>query len=285
MPELTNFVRNSDATSLQNLASTLVTKYGTDDAWLWSLWDNVIANIDQVCPMITERLAQRETIVRLAELLHELDGYLTESLDLQTMRWLDARGKSRLLASGLDARAWELLSLFILHMVSAGTLSSTTVLNGLIFAAWVSPPELPSDTVSPFVVGANDVARRLLLPDEEPDENDHLPPRNPNEVQRFLGQRSTFCRPPHLAKLFTRMADLIRLELREDLSAAARSTSTALRMGICSNPYFRLLALRHIDDASEAFCRPATKDSVGVSPDAKLTETLKLLIAPAEACM
>jgi mediator of RNA polymerase II transcription subunit 12 len=271
LPEVTDLVVSPLPEGLTDL---LRQRYTVSPKWTYIIWDSIVYALDRA-----EDGPLEQAIPHFSRLLEETGTELSLSLELESRKWFQGRGHR--LLSILDERIWSIIEPILIRSVISGTLSTSTVLFGLVFPIWSRSLD---DSVAPLVVPVRyvtGIARRLLivdaplpLPVQESDAASLL------EAQRLLGQHTLIHTRQDTIRFFTAIADLVMLEDRKGMPDSERELCTSLRTLVSRSSTFRVLAMRYIEDVRNIFCRSTSIDVTGAASEDKLVETLAMLITP-----
>lgn len=277
VPEITGLVVSPLPET--GLADLLRERYAAQLKWTYIIWDSIIFALDR-----SQDLPLEEAVLRFSRLLEETGVELSLSLELESRRWFQGRGHR--LLSFLDERIWSAIESILIRSVISGTLSTSTVLFGLVFPIWSRSLD---DSAPPLVVPvryATGMARRLLIVDGPlPFQVQDSDAAALLEAQRLLGQHSLIHTRQDTIRFFAAIADLVMLEDRKGMPDSERELCTSLRTLVSRSSTFRVLAMRHIEDVRTIFCRSTSIDVTGAASEDKLVETLAMLITPpSELC-
>jgi mediator of RNA polymerase II transcription subunit 12 len=260
------------------LTDLLRERYAAQPKWTYIIWDSIMFALDR-----SQDLPLEGAVLRFSRLLEETGVELSLSLELESRKWFQGRGHR--LLSFLDERIWSAIESLLIRSVISGTLSTSTVLFGLVFPIWsrsLDNSVPPLVTPVRFVTG---MARRLLIVDAPPFQVQDSDAAALLEAQRLLGQHSLIYTRQDTIRFFTAIADLVMLEDRKGIPDSERELCTSLRTLVSRSSTFRVLAMRYIEDVRTIFCRSTSIDVTGAASEDKLVETLAMLITPpAEFC-
>ncbi|KAJ7782856.1 hypothetical protein B0H16DRAFT_1494639 [Mycena metata] len=240
-----------DASSI--LASSLWIKYRMSLDWAWKVWDNTVASLRQI-PFISPDAANRQICaLRYGAFLWHVDQHLPKGLDEEVLQWFLGPGKNEVAA--LEADAWDVLTVVLLHLSVHGALQTTTILQGLVYPAWqlgASTSTVQQGQSREVLLRAvNTLFQKLLLREDGGPEND--PPIDLLELQRIRTRRQAVYREPHFLLLVSSIPLLVSLESNQNLSQAIRKDFASLRLTLSEHDAFRHGAFRNLDAIRETF--------------------------------
>ncbi|KAJ7039194.1 hypothetical protein C8F04DRAFT_1087468 [Mycena alexandri] len=240
-----------DAPSI--LASSLWIKYRMSLDWAWKVWDNTVASLRQI-PFISPDAANRRICaLRYGAFLWHVDQHLPKALDEEVLQWFLGPGKNEVAA--LEADAWDVLTVVLLHLSVHGALQTTTILQGLVYPAWQlgASASTPQQGQSREVLlrAVNALFQKLLLREDGGPEND--PPIDLLELQRIRTRRQAVYREPHFLLLVSSIPLLVSLESNQNLSQVIRKDFASLRRTLSEHDAFRHGAFRNLDAIRETF--------------------------------
>lgn len=224
--------------------------------------------------------AQLAATLRYAALLETVDSHLSVPLEQQITNWMLEHGHQEFCT--LDEHTWVLFTHLLLRLVVSGTLGTSMVLRGVVYFVWKSmliPKQSSSVPMndSKLVEAVNTIAGRLLLPDDvSTDTTFH--PQTIIDIQHFRANTFELARPADFAALSEGMALLVSLECSPKLEESARSSSSKLRVAVCTHPRFTAVAFRKIDVVRDAFLKPIPPEMSPDGLEARLAEALKLIV-------
>lgn len=247
LPEVIQLNREVDISAASNLADGLWMKYRTSNDWGFKVWDNTVACLRQVPSTLQDINAQRACALRYVSFLWKVDQHLQNGLDADILRWFNGSGKAVIV--GLSAEAWDVLVSVLLHLSVSGGLKITTVLEGLVYPAWIMDGvgRLPEH----YLAAANSLCLDLLL--REDTSGRVLPPKDLFEVQRLRTKRQAVYEEPHFSVLIASIPALISLEINPEILESLRIESTNLRFRLCQDLGFRQGAYRDLNVIRDAF--------------------------------
>ncbi|KAH9858392.1 hypothetical protein C2E23DRAFT_767676 [Lenzites betulinus] len=241
---------NPDAPSL--LANSLWYKYMTSPDWAWKVWDNTIASLRQIPVMIEDVPGRRACALRYATFLLHVDQHLPRGFDEQIRAWLLGSGRNEVAALSPDA--WDIVTVVLLYLICYGALTTTTMLESLIYQVWQTGAGVTSEeqaqALETLLAWCNILFEHLLLRDEC---GTGLPPVDVFEAQGLQTRRRDVFREPHFSNLVAHFPALVLIEQNRYLPEALRHASMNLRRTICRVSVFRQGIYRDLDAVRLAF--------------------------------
>ncbi|OJT09261.1 Mediator of RNA polymerase II transcription subunit 12 [Trametes pubescens] len=242
---------NPEAPSL--LANSLWYKYMTSSDWAYKVWDNTVASLRQIPVMIEDVAGRRACALRYATFLLHVDQHLPRGLDEQIRSWfLAPLGRSEVAA--LTPETWDVVTVVLLYLICYGALTTTTMLESLIYNEWEEGAKVTSDEKAQaretLLTWSNTLFEHLLLRDEC---GTGLPPVDVFEAQGLQTRRRDVFREPYFSNLVVRFPDLVLIEQNRYLPEALRQATTNLRRTICRVSVFRQGIYRDLDSVRLAF--------------------------------
>ncbi|KAJ6558511.1 hypothetical protein DFH09DRAFT_1486615, partial [Mycena vulgaris] len=240
-----------DAPSI--LASGLWIKYRMSLDWAWKVWDNTVASLRQIPCMTPDISNRRICALRYGAFLWHIDQHLPKGLDEDVLQWFLGPGKNEIAA--LEADAWDVLTVVLLHLSVHGALQTTTILQGLVYPAWQLGASASNaqqgQTREVLLRAVNTLFQQLLL--REDGGSDNITPIDLLELQRIRTRRQTVYREPHFLLLVSSIPLLVSLESNENLSQDIRKDLASLRLTLSEHDDFRHGAFRNLDAIRETF--------------------------------
>ncbi|KAJ3876102.1 hypothetical protein F5051DRAFT_44422 [Lentinula edodes] len=252
LPEILLLVGNPapDAPSL--LANGLWIKYRMSLNWAWKVWDNTIASLRQIPTVTLDIKERRSCALRYGIFLHHVNRHLATGLDDHVLGWFLGRGKDEVAVLSQDV--WDIVKVVLLYLVVQGALRTTTILEGLVWPAWLLAASLSDDRepASDVHLGAaNDLCRRLLL--TEDCSSDMIPPTNLLEVHCIRTRRQDVYREPYFPSMIAKIPILVSLENSNRVSEQLRQDAQEIRQLLCEDKLFRQGVFRNLDVVRVAF--------------------------------
>lgn len=246
---------NSDAIS--TLANTLWYKYRASPDWVWVIWDNVIAALQQVPAMFPDVSARRACALRYGKFLFHVDLHNAEGIDFFARRWF--AGPGFLDVRALSAEAWDVVSIVFLHLAVHGALKIATLLYGVIYPAWSigssidSPSQFAQEEV--FLRTANSLCWSLLT-DCIASSEEGGPPADLLEIQKLKTRQKDVYDDAVFRSLIENTPVLVFVENNEALDYGFREHAGSLRRAISRTVDFRLAAARNLGVVVSTFANP-----------------------------
>ncbi|KAF8170267.1 hypothetical protein K438DRAFT_1982787 [Mycena galopus ATCC 62051] len=242
---------NGDAASI--LASSLWIKYRMSFDWAWKVWDNTVASLRQIPSMSPDPSNRRICALRYAAFLGHVDQHLPKGLDEEVLQWFIGPGMNEVAA--LEADAWDVLTIVLLHLSVHGALQTTTILQGLVYPAWqlaASASNAQQGQSREILLRAVNVLFQQLLLQEDGGRETGAPV-DLLDLQRIRTRRQAVYREPHFLFLVSSVPLLVSLESNENLSQDIRKDLASLRLALSEHDDFRHGAFRNLDAIRETF--------------------------------
>ncbi|KAH9924878.1 uncharacterized protein B0H18DRAFT_1119667 [Fomitopsis serialis] len=252
LPEVLLLATDPNMEAPSNLAKSLWYKYMTTSNWAWTVWDNTIASLRQIPVMITDNEGRVACALKYAHFLWQVDQHLPQGFDSHVLKWFLGSGKNE--AAALTVEVWDVVTVVLLQLCIHGALTTTTVLQGLIYSVWqsaatASTPE-QGRSLEVLLSAVNLLFEHLLLRDEC---GTGFPPADIFESQSLQTRRRDVFREPHFSELVDNLPALVLVEHNHFLTDTLRQGSRALRESICRFSVFRLGVYRDLDAVRRAF--------------------------------
>ncbi|THH13392.1 hypothetical protein EW146_g6819 [Bondarzewia mesenterica] len=266
----------------QMLANNLWYRYRTAPDWAWRVWDNTFASL-RIKPQVPQDAATaRARALLYAEFLLHIDEHLPHGLDEHVLNWFSGPGVAELIA--IDADAWDCVMVALLYLTMQGALSTTTILQGLVYPMWQralnpsSPAGVQAISQPPevYLRAAHEIFARLMLRTEG--SGDEIPPTDFLQSQRIRTRRQDVFADPHLLLLISNIPVLVFIENSSHIPEELRQLSSAIRHAVCDITEFRQGVYRDLNavrDAFERWLQYDTLDEVLVEP---LMDALRLIL-------
>ncbi|KAL6308224.1 hypothetical protein BKA93DRAFT_726196 [Sparassis latifolia] len=252
LPEILMLATDPDPEAPSNLAKSLWYRYLTAPDWAWKVWDNTVASLRQIPSMIPDSIGRRVCALRYAVFLSHVDQHLPEGFDDQVLQWFLGAGRSEVAA--LSADVWEVMTVLLLHLSVCGALTTTTILQGLIYPVWKMGATVASVeqglSLEVLLTAVNALFEHLLLKDEY---GNGVPPRDIFEARGLQTRRRDVFREPYFSSLIDNLPILVLIEQNQYISEISRRTSLSLRQAICKVSVFRQGVYRDLDAVRLAF--------------------------------
>ncbi|TFY51580.1 hypothetical protein EVJ58_g10491, partial [Rhodofomes roseus] len=277
LPEVLLLATDPNPEAPSNLAKSLWYKYMTTSNWAWTVWDNTIASLRQIPVMITDVEGRLTCALKYAHFLWQVDQHLPQGFDSHVLEWFLGSGRNE--AAALTVEVWDIVTVVLLQLCVYGALTTTTILQGLIYPVWqnaatASSPE-QGQSLEVLLSAINALFERLLLRDEC---GTGLPPADVFEAQALRTRRRDVFREPHFSKLVDNLPAVVLVEHNDFLSDTLRQGSRALRESICRFSVFRLGVYRDLDAVRCAYERLLESRSVSEELHAHLVTALRLML-------
>ncbi|KAJ4468328.1 hypothetical protein J3R30DRAFT_3305964 [Lentinula aciculospora] len=252
LPEILVLVGNPSPDAPSLLANGLWIKYRMTLDWAWKVWDNTIASLRQIPTVSLDIRERRSCALRYGIFLYHVNRHLANGLDDQVLGWFLERGKDEVAVLSQDV--WDIVKVVLLYLVVRGALRTTTILEGLVWPAWLLGASV-SDDQGPalwvYLGAANDLCRRLLL--TEDCSSDMIPPTNLLEVHCIRTRRQDVYREPYFPSMIANIPILVSLENNTRVSEQLRQDAQEIRQLLCEDKLFRQGVFRNLDAVRIAF--------------------------------
>ncbi|KAJ3781694.1 hypothetical protein GGU10DRAFT_98188 [Lentinula aff. detonsa] len=252
LPEILLLVGNPSPDAPSILANGLWIKYRMTLDWAWKVWDNTIASLRQIPTVTADITERRSCALRYGVFLYHVNRHLANGLDEQVLGWFLGRGKDEVAVLSQDV--WDIVKVVLLYLVVQGALRTTTILEGLVWPAWLLAASLSNDQGPALEVhlgAANDLCRRLLL--AEDCSSDMIPPTNLLEVHCIRTRRQDVYREPYFPSMIANIPILVSLENNTHVSEHLRQDAQEIRQSLCEDKSFRQGIFRNLNAVRVAF--------------------------------
>lgn len=277
LPEILLLATDPNVEAPSILANSLWYKYRTATDWAWKVWDNTIASLRQIPSMLADLSDRRVCALRYGAFLVHVDQHMAAGLDEQILTWFQGSGRNEIAA--LTAEAWDVVIVVLLYLSIHGALSTTTILEGLIYPVWqIGTTIMKTEQPFPFetlLTAVNDLCARLLLNKECKGD---FPPANFFEARGLYARRRDVYREPYFAFLVQHIPTLVLVEQNLSLTDTLRQSSLSLREGICRAKVFRQGIYRDLDTVHRAFQNLLEKQDVSGELHERLVNALRLML-------
>ncbi|KAJ7078858.1 hypothetical protein B0H15DRAFT_526897 [Mycena belliarum] len=279
LPEILLLAEDPAADAPSILASGLWIKYRMSVDWAWKVWDNTVASLRQIPVMTPDDSNRRICALRYATFLWHVDQHLPKGLDEEVLQWFLGPGKNEVAA--LEADAWDVLTVVLLHLSVHGALQTTTILEGLVYPAWqlgasASTAQL-GQTREILLRAVNKLFQKLLLQEDGGGRID--PPIDLLELQRIRTRRQAVYREPHFRLLVSSIPLLVSLESNENLCPDIRTDLASLRLTLSEHDDFRHGAFRNLDAIRETFEHSLQVEEAGENNYKSMVAALRVLLS------
>ncbi|KAJ7690646.1 hypothetical protein B0H17DRAFT_1064288 [Mycena rosella] len=279
LPEILLLADDLDGDAPSILASGLWIKYRMSLDWAWKVWDNTVASLRQIPFMTPNPSNRRVWALRYGAFLWHVDQHLPKGLDEEVLQWFLGPGKNEVAA--LEADAWDVLTVVLLHLSAHGALQTTTILQGLVYPAWqlgASASNAQQGHSREVLLRAvNALFQQLLLQEDGGSEN--IPPVDLLELQRIRTRRQAVYREPHFLLLVSSIPLLVSLESNENLSQDIRKDLALLRLTLSEHDDFRHGAFRNLDAIRETFEHSLQVEEAGENRAKSMVAALRVLLS------
>ncbi|KAJ7668448.1 hypothetical protein DFH06DRAFT_1181718 [Mycena polygramma] len=279
LPEILLLADDPDGDAPSILASSLWIKYRMSLDWAWKVWDNTVASLRQIPFMSPDTSSRRICALRYGAFLWHVDQHLPKGLDEEVLQWFLGPGKNEVAA--LEADAWNVLTVVLLHLSIHGALQTTTILQGLVYPAW----QLAASTSTPqqgqsrevLLRAVNALFEQLLL--QEDGGREKSPPIDLLELQRIHTRRQAVYQEPHFLLLVSSIPLLVSLESNENLSQDIRKELALLRLKLSEHDDFRHGAFRNLDAIRETFEQSLQAEEADENRAKSMVAALRVLLS------
>lgn len=279
MPEILLLAEDSKPDAPTILANSLWYRYRTSGDWAWKVWDNIVASLRQV-PVMSEDQQRRHTYaLRYGQFLLNVDHHLPGGIDNDVLQWFLGTGKSEVL--GLTLETWDVLRVVLLFLCVHGALSTTTLLQGLVYPAWQlgadAGPLYQPQNMETFIQAASELFDALVLQEEC-----FISPIVPQELldaQRIHTWRQDAFREPHFTLLACNIPNLVLLEHNNVVSDGLRGIARDLRLRTCESRDIRQSCYRNLDAVRRGFEHPIQSGMVAETLCEPLVNALKMILS------
>lgn len=279
MPEILLLAADSKPDAPSILANSLWYRYRTSGDWAWKVWDNIVASLRQV-PVMSEDHERRHTYALCyGQFLLNVDHHLPGGIDKDVLQWFIGTGKSEVL--GLTPETWDVLRVVLLFLCVHGALSTTTLLQGLVYPAWqlgadASPLYQPQN-METFIQAASELFGALVL--QEECFISSIVPQELLDAQRIHTWRQDAFREPHFTLLASNIPNLVLLEHNNVVSDELRGIARDLRLRTCESRDIRQSCYRNLDAVRKGFERPIQSGMVAETLCEPLVNALKMILS------
>ncbi|KAJ7497070.1 hypothetical protein FB451DRAFT_214151 [Mycena latifolia] len=279
LPEILLLADDPEGDAPSILASGLWIKYRMSLDWAWKVWDNTVASLRQIPFMTPDTSNRRICALRYGAFLWHVDQHLPKGLDEEVLQWFLGPGKNEVAA--LEADAWDVLTVVLLHLSVHGALQTTTILQGLVYPAWqlgASASNAQQGQSREVLLRAvNALFQQLLL--REDGGSADIPPIDLLELQRIQTRRQAVYREPHFLLLVSSIPLLVSLESNENLSQDIRKDLASLRLTLSEHDDFRHGAFRNLDAIRETFEHSLQAEEADENRAKSMVAALRVLLS------
>lgn len=247
----------TDVDAPSALANSLWYKYRSFPEWAYRVWQNVILSLRRESVTIVDRESRRACALRYAKFLLNVDLHFAEGIDSQVYIWLRRDGLIEMRHFLSDA--WDMASVFIMHLAVHGAIRITTIMEGIIYPTWkigLTISDVGEYEANKVLLEVTNTLCRILLVDYLPNSGKSCPPSDLLEMQRLRANRKETYNDINFRHLVQNVSVLVYIECSEYLDSDFREQTTELRQSLCSKSDFRLAASRNVDTVVEAFASP-----------------------------
>ena len=255
--------QDTDERAPVQLANTLWYKYRTSEEWSSKVWDNTVASLRQICTLNFNPAVCRTYARRYADLLSGVDQRLPHGLDDHVWKWFLGPGTTEL--HTLNRDVWLIFVPTLVNLVVTDAVSTTTLLQGLIYPAWSAAASVTNredaEIISVYVSPATSLFELLLLRDQVASEDvQDVGVDSLMSLQRIVTRRRRVFTQEHFLSLVAAIPTLVLLEHNFHLSDAIRTRTSVLRSRLCQRHDFKQAVYRDLDQVRTVFERPLETD-------------------------
>jgi len=245
------------------LANTLWYKYRTSEEWSSKVWDNTVASLRQISTLNFNPAVCRTYAQRYAGLLSGVDQRLPHGLDDHVLKWFLGPGTTEL--HTLNRDIWLIFVPTLVNLVVADAVSTTTLLQGLIYPVWSAAALVTNredaESISIYLCPATGLFELLLLRDQVTSEDDQdICVDSLMSLQRIVTRRGRVFSQDHFPSLVAAIPTLVLLEHNSHLSDAIRTRVSVLRSKLCQHHDFKRAVYRDLDQVRTVFEQPLETD-------------------------
>ncbi len=277
LPEILMLATDAGLEAPSLLANSLWYKYMTSPDWAWKVWDNTVASLRQIPSMFPDVSARRTCALRYGAFLMHVDQHLPRGFDEQIRSWLLGSGRNEIAA--LTTETWDVVTVVLLYLACYGALTTTTILEALVFEVWQAGANVSSEEqgqqLEILLISVNGLFEHLLLLDEC---GAGLPPADVFEAQGLQTRRRDVFREPHFSLLVANFPALVLIEQNRCFSETLRAASTTLRRTICRVNVFRQGIYRDLDAVRLTFEKLLESQNISDDLHGPLVEALRLML-------
>ena len=263
LPEILLLAQDTDEQAPVQLANTLWYKYRTSEEWSSKVWDNTVASLRQISTLNFNPAVCRTYARRYADLLSGVDQRLPHGLDDHVLEWFLGPGTTELRTLNWDL--WLVFVPTLVNLVVMDAISTTTLLQGLIYPAWSAAASVTNkeeaDAISTYLRPATSLFELLLLRDQVTSEDDQdICVDDLMSLQRIVTRRGRVFFQEHFPSLVAAIPTLVLLEHNPHLSEAIQTRISVLRSRLCQNHDFKQAVYRDLDQVRTLFEQPLETD-------------------------
>jgi mediator of RNA polymerase II transcription subunit 12, fungi type len=236
--------------------------------------------------MIPDLAGRRACALRYANFLLHVDQHLPDSFDKHVLRWLLGPGKHELPA--LSSDVWDVVTVVLLDLVLREALTTTTLLQGLVYPAWkvgATVDEQQVEQLQLYLIAANTLVDRLLLRDDSSNiTNGSIVFSDLLDIQRLVTRRQSVYHGTHFPLLLGNIPTLVSMERNTHVPEDIRKTAASIRIRICRLDEFRQGVYRDLDEVREAFEQPLKVEEIQAGLHESLVAALRLIFDDGSSC-
>lgn len=222
-----------------------------------------MASLRQISALNFNPAVCRTYARRYADLLSGVDQRLPHGLDDHVLKWFLGPGTSELHTLGRDV--WLIFVPTLVNLVVMDAVSTTTILQGLVYPAWSTAASVTSQEdakmISTYLSPATNLFELLLLRDQVNSEDaEDISVDALVSLQRIVTRRRRVFSQDHFPSLVAAIPTLVLLEHNNHLSDAIRMRTSVLRSKLCQRHDFKQAVYRDLDQVRTVFERPLETD-------------------------
>lgn len=222
-----------------------------------------MASLRQISTLNFNPVVCRAYARRYADLLSGVDQRLPHGLDDHVLEWFLGPGTTE-----LHTLNWDLWLVFVptlVNLVVTDAISTTTLLQGLIYPAWSVAASVTNregaETISTYLSAATSLFELLLLRDQvTPEDDQDVRVDDLMSLQRIVTRRRRVFSQEHFPSLVAAIPTLVLLEHNPHLSGAIRTRVSVLRSRLCQRHDFKQAVYRDLDQVRTLFEQPLETD-------------------------
>jgi len=223
-----------------------------------------VASLRQISTLNFNPAVCRTYARRYANLLSGVDQRLPQGLDDHVLNWFLGPGTVEL--PTLNRDVWLIFVSMLVNLVVTDAVSTTTLLQGLIYPAWSAAASVTdregAESVSTYLPPATSLFELLLLRDHVvPEDDQDICVDNLTSLQRIVTRRRKVFSQDHFLSLVAAIPTLVLLEHNFHLSEEIRTRVSVLRSRLCQRHDFKQAVYRDLDQVRTVFEQPLELDS------------------------
>lgn len=222
-----------------------------------------MASLQQISTLNFDHAVCRTYARRYADLLSGVDQRLPHGLDEYVLRWFFGPGMTEL--HSLNRDVWLVFVPTLVNLVVMDAVSTTTILQGLVYPAWSAAASVTSqedaDAILTYLSPTISLFELLLLRDQVTSEDTgDISVDSLMSLQRIVTRRGRVFSPEHFPSLVAAIPTLVLLEHNHQLPDAIRIRISVIRSRLCQRHDFKQAVYRDLDQVRTVFERPLETD-------------------------